>query len=83
MTGTDQTTAMLAIPEPLLSVTPTGIHIEWHAHGLNIEVRIRETGSYALIEDRDGVVPTYSGNDSGAIGRALSALCVLEGRSNG
>lgn len=69
--------AILDIPEPLVSVTPSGIFVEWHACGLNVEVRVRETGVYVNIEDARGNFPSYQGDN---VGLALSALCALEAR---
>lgn len=80
LTDKSQTTAVMELPEPLVSVTPTGLFVEWHARGINVEVRVREIGTYVLVEDRFGVLEDYSGNETSAIGRALSALCVMESR---
>lgn len=77
----DQTTAILDIPEPLVHATPTGLFVEWHARGLNIEVRVRDgRPPWVVIEDVRGAVQSYQGSDNGAVGRALSALCIMEGR---
>lgn len=75
-------TAIMDLPEPLVSVTPTGIFVEWHARGINVEVRMRETGAYVVVEDRYGRLQDYSGSDTSALGRALSALCVMESRGD-
>lgn len=80
MTDQTKTTADLDLPEPIVSVTPSGIFVEWHARGIDVEVRVRETGAYVSVEDRFGVLQHYAGNETSAIGRALSALCVMESR---
>ena len=66
------------LPEPTVYVTPTGIFIEWHANGMNVEVRVLDTGTYVNIEDKKRTFYDYSGNDSSAAGRALSALCAMD-----
>ena len=70
----------LDLPPPLVSVTPTGIFVEWHDCGLDVEIRLREGGVYVVINDCRQGVPEYRGNDSSAVGRALSALGVMEAR---
>jgi hypothetical protein len=69
--------AILDIPDPLVSVTPAGIFIEWHARGLNVEVRFRENSMYVNVEDARGVFATYQGDN---VGHALTALCAMEAR---
>ena len=77
----DQTTAILNLPAPQVNVTPSGIFIEWHARGLDIEVRVRVGSTYVVIDDARGEVPHYSSNrvDSGYY--ALAALEVMEKRN--
>ncbi len=77
----DETTAMLDLPAPLVSVTPTGIFIEWHARGLDVELRVRAGSIYVVINDAHGKVPHYSGKVVGPVQHALAALQVMEGRN--
>ena len=77
----DQPTAILDLPTPLVSVTPSGIFIEWHARGLDIEVRVRADTTYVDIADTRGEVPHYSGNVVGSVQHALAALQVMEKRN--
>ena len=72
--------ATLDLPEALVSVTPSGIFIEWHAKGLDIEVRVRDGTTYVIINDARGEVPHYSGNIAGSVQHALAALEVMEKR---
>ena len=76
----DETSAMLDLPDPLVSVTPSGIFIEWHAKGLDIELRVRVGTTYVDIHDARGEVPHYSGNVAGSVQHALAALEVMEKR---
>jgi hypothetical protein len=69
--------AILNLPDPRVSVTPGGIFLEWHARGLNIEVRFHENSIYVSVEDPYGNFAPYQGSD---IGRALTALCAMEAR---
>ena len=77
----DENSAMLDLPTPLVSVTPSGIFIEWHARGLDIEVRVRDGYTYVVIDDARGEVPHYSNNARGSVEFALSALEVMEKRN--
>lgn len=77
MTSQPKTTAVLDLPTPLVSVTPSGIFIEWHARGLDIEVRVRAGSTYAVIDDARG----DTGRVVGSLEHALVALQVMEKRT--
>lgn len=82
MSTNDQTTAILDLPTPLVSVTPSGIFVEWHVRGLDIEVRVR-VGlgvTYVVVNDARGEVPHYIGNNVASVRHALVALQVMEKR---
>ena len=76
----DENSAMLDLPDPLVNVTPSGIFIEWHAKGLDIEVRVRDDTTYVVIHDARGEVQHYSNNNRYSVERALAALEVMEKR---
>ena len=73
-------TAILDLPTPHVSVTPSGIFIEWNARGLDIEVRVRNRTTYVVIADAHGEVPNYSNNMTGSVRHVLDALAVMETR---
>ena len=77
----NDTTATLDLPEPLVSVTSSGIFIEWHARGLDIEVRVRSGSTYVVINDARGKVPHYEKHGLYSVQHALDALEMMEGRN--
>ena len=77
----DETTAILDLPAPLVNVTPSGIFIEWHARGLDIEVRVRSGSTYVVINDARGEVEHHASCVDRSVQHALIALEVMEGRN--
>ena len=75
-------TAILDLPTPLVNVTPSGIFIEWHARGLDIEMRVRNGSIYVVIYDARGEVPHYAGNRAVSVQHALAALQVMGKRND-
>lgn len=68
------------IEDPLCLLMAEGFSCEWHAHGMNIELRFRSSDRiYHLIEDAHGVVQCSSGFDR-SIEKATEALAVLARR---
>ena len=65
--------------DPVVTVTEQGVHVEWHAHGLNIELRVRPGHVWALIEDARGELPPHMGTE-GAAEAVIRAHGVLEAR---
>jgi hypothetical protein len=58
-----------------------GLSAEWHASGLNIELRFRRPGDvYAVIEDARGEIESYWGSDPDLF-RAAEAIAKLAARS--
>jgi hypothetical protein len=57
------------IPAPLiLPLQNGGIGAEWHAFGMNIELRFRNPyHTYAVLEDARGVIPPFHGRDPGLV----------------
>jgi hypothetical protein len=72
----------LTLPPPLiLPLQNGGIGTEWHACGMNIELRFREPYKvYAVIEDARGVIPPYHGSDPNLV-ETRSALYELSTRA--
>lgn len=58
-----------------------GVSVEWHAHGLNIEIRFRSDNHvFVVVEDARGELSTFHGRDN-TVSRAANALRVLRQRS--
>ena len=72
------------LPPPLiLPLQNGGIGTEWHALGMNIELRFRKPYEvYAVFEDAHGVIPPYHGRDRDLV-QARSALSELSTRAAG
>jgi hypothetical protein len=72
----------LKLPPPLiLPLQNGGIGIEWHASGMNVELRFRKPYEvYAIFEDARGVIATYQGRDPYLV-QARSALSQLNARA--
>ncbi len=66
--------------EPVVTVTDNGLYVEWHAHGMNIELRLRFDYTYALVEDARGIIPYFSGSD-GALRAVILAYEEMERRN--
>jgi hypothetical protein len=65
--------------EPLVTTTDRCVSVEWHAHGLNIEMRMQQDYMWVLIEDARGEVPEFRGR--GTIAQVLHAVSVMEARA--
>jgi hypothetical protein len=72
----------MEIPAPLvLPLQNGGIGAEWHAFGMNIELRFRNPYHvYAVIEDVQLTIPRFHGRDSNLV-RARKALAKLAARA--
>lgn len=59
----------MEIPAPLiLPLQKGGVGAEWHAFGMNIELRFRNPfRTYAVLEDARGVIPPFHGRDPGLV----------------
>lgn len=59
----------IEMPAPLvLPLQNGGIGAEWHALGMNIELRFRNPYQvYAVLEDAQGIIPPFHGRDPGLV----------------
>ena len=73
--------ASLKLPPPLtLPLQNGGIGTEWHASGMNVELRFRKPYDvYAVFEDARGVIPSYHGRDQDLV-QARPVLAELSAR---
>jgi hypothetical protein len=74
----------LHLPTPLfLPLQNRGIGAEWHASGMNIELRFRGPYDvYAVLEDVQSAISPYHGRDPHLV-RTYAALRALSSRSTG